>query len=138
MDKIRKVPVQMLTKVKKDRTGKAWRQAFKCSGIRHCEYAHEDVLSPRRAYDRVKIEDINKLRLQSSRPSYSISVQERIKTTTESWYHGFMDFWNKHSARCFYPVTRTRVCQNQSPEMFDRNGVSICRTYVEAMLTLCR
>ena len=64
-------------------SGKAFHQAFKCSGIRHCEYAHEDMLRVCSAYDRVQLESINDLRKRSSRPHQEMEINEKLKQSTE-------------------------------------------------------
>ncbi len=60
-----------------------YHRAYKCSGIQHCEFAHSDVLRTCIAYDRVKLENINELRKKSSRPHFSLPIDERIKQNTE-------------------------------------------------------
>ena len=54
-----------------------------CSGIQYCEYAHQDVIRACESYDRVELKNINQLRLKSSRPHASLSIDERIKENTE-------------------------------------------------------
>ena len=64
-------------------SGKAFHQAFKCSGNRHCEHAHKDILRICPAYDRVKLESINDLRKRSSRPHQAVEINEKLKQSTE-------------------------------------------------------
>ncbi|KAI9751102.1 MAG: hypothetical protein M1835_001264, partial [Candelina submexicana] len=116
--KVTQVALPMLGLKKKDETSKAWRQAFKCQGIRYCEHAHPDVLRTCPAYNRVKLEDINKLREHSTQAVYTLSVNAQLKRRTENWYHGFLQEWSRYSTRCIYADAGTRVCERQEPVFY--------------------
>lgn len=129
-----------MSKNSKDKNGRAHHQAYMCSGIQHCEYAHPDVLRTCEAYDQVRLENINHLQQQSGRPHFALPIEEKIKQSTEglviynidfyiliiySYYHAFMKNWNQHSNPCIHPSTETRVCAGQTPCMFLRNEVGM-------------
>jgi hypothetical protein len=135
------IKLKLLSKTDNDNDSKVYHRAYKCSGIQHCEYAHPDVLRTCMAYDQVKLESINELRKKSSRPHFSLPIDEKIKQNTEGlvllniyfyilnfnrYYHGFMKNWSNYSKPCLHSSTETRVCEGQRPVMFQRNGVSIC------------
>jgi hypothetical protein len=131
-----------LSKSAKDKNGKAYHRSYECGGIHHCEYAHPDILRVCEAYDQVKLENINDLRRNSSRPSHSIPVDERNRKYTEryscvnlwdniilyiniySFYYAFMSVWREHESPCIYQGTRVPGCAKQEPTMFRRNNVS--------------
>jgi len=124
---------------------------FKCSGIRHCEYAHEDILRVCPAYNRVKVESINDLRKRSSCPYQVAKVDKKLKQSTEkyslyiiiyisniltinSYYHGVIQSWKQ----CIYPGTQERICSKSRLTMFFRHGASICAAHARHMLIAYR
>lgn len=115
---------------------RAYHMRYKCSGIRHCQYAHPDVLRTCPEYDRVKLEDISKIYKRHSRPQHTIPVEERIRIRTEAWYNGYLQLWNKQ-ATCKYPDTNHEVCRDRQVSVFRRNKVCACSAYAEHMLTRC-
>lgn len=78
------------------------------------------------AYDRPTIETINSLRnrLGVGRLSYTQPVAEQIRRYTESTYYGILTAWQ--SRRCYHPLLRRQVCQEQDLKLYAVNTVSIC------------
>jgi hypothetical protein len=80
------LPIFLLLKNQRTEMAKLqYHRFYQCSGIKHCQYAHPDILRVRDAYGRVKLENINDLRRNSSQPSYVKSVETRIKRHTEGY-----------------------------------------------------
>ena len=126
MDQVSSMKLKLLKRPHQtqDSTNKTWHASWKCSGIKHCEYAHQDILTPCRAYDRVKLEDINQLRIRASRPTHTLSIELKLRLNTEAWYNAFIEVWNRASTQCKVPDTGEVVCEDELPTVFQRNEVS--------------
>jgi hypothetical protein len=73
----------MLAKEDDNNANRAWHRSYQCSGISYCEYAHDSIINVCSAYDRVKVSDLNKLRLEAGRPYVSQQIDEMLKQQTE-------------------------------------------------------
>ena len=128
----------LLSEGSKEKIHKAWHQSYKCTGIKHCEYAHEDVLRICSAYDKVELSQINDLRKRSSRRHVDMTIFEQLNAQTEAYFNAFMINWKQDIGPCQLPSLETQVCQGQSPRFFLWNGVCICSSYILHMLILSR
>ncbi len=61
MNKFNKIALKFLVKEDDVKHAKAFHQLYKCSEIRHYKYAHMNILCLCKAYDKIKIENINQL-----------------------------------------------------------------------------
>lgn len=124
----------LLRKDKKDKIqSKAYHQAYKCSGIKHCEYVPEHMLRRRHKYSYVKPNIFETLRKEAGHASDTTSASEFLKRETENWYNGFLRFWNRQSAgHCFHPESETWVCSNQTPVIFERHEPPV--TFIGCLL----
>ena len=87
MNKFNKIALKFLVKEDDMKHAKAFHQSYKYSEIRHCKYAHMNILRSCKAYEKIKIEDINQLRRHFSRSFFSASIDERILQHTERYVH---------------------------------------------------
>jgi hypothetical protein len=99
-----------------------WHTRLNCTGIKHCQYPHKDILRTSPAYDRVKIENINNLAKEASQRYQHRTIIEEIRTVTEEFYYGFLQTWES-SRGCSFPVTKESICLAQAPYVFERNNV---------------
>jgi hypothetical protein len=116
--------LQLLGQDNKNKDYKAWHSSWKCSGIKHCQYAHEDVLRICTAYDEVKLSAINDLAKETSQQYITASIFQRLRTQTEAYYNGVLRNWKIDNRPCEYS-DKERTCQGQALHVFERNGVHI-------------
>lgn len=58
---------------------------FRCSGIKHCQFYHPEILEELPQYSRVDAEHINDLRQQAQRIQKNLSASEQIQRSTEAY-----------------------------------------------------
>lgn len=83
MNKFNKIALKFLVKENDIKHAKAFHQLYKCTEIHHCKYAHMNILHSCKAYDKIKIKDINQLQQHFSHSFFNASVDERILKHTE-------------------------------------------------------
>jgi hypothetical protein len=106
----------------KDRN-KAWHMTYRCSGIRHCEYSHEDILRICPTYDDVSVDSLYELAQEAGRKVQASSVFERLRAYTEAQFNAFIENWQGIQGPCRYPGTSERTCHGRLPKVFERNQV---------------
>jgi len=61
VNKFNKIALKFLVKEDDMKHAKAFHESYKYAEIRHCEYAYMNILCSCKAYNKIKIEDINQL-----------------------------------------------------------------------------
>ncbi len=87
MNKFNKIALKFLVKKDDIKHAKAFHQLYKCAEIHHCKYAHMNILRSCKAYDKIKIENINQLQRHFSRFFFNASVDERILKHTKKYIY---------------------------------------------------
>lgn len=128
----------LLDEKKKSEINKTWHRSYHCTGIKHCEYAHPDMLRICQAYNDVKLEKINDFRKKYTFQPTSAPIFERLKRQTEAFFNAYKDSWEEERGPCTFRNTRERICQGQKIEVFTRNEVSVHLTHTLHMLIISR
>lgn len=115
---------------------KAHHLSYRCSGIRHCEYAHPDILSIREAYNNVQPDQINSIQQYASQVYLSASITQKLRTQTEAYYNAAIANWTRSPYRCQF--NGEPACFDRTIQVFTRNKVCIYLAYVEHLLIIDR
>lgn len=116
---------------------KTWHRSFKCSGILHCEYAHEDIIRVCPEYSSVELKDINKFR--RTHTGIDTTITQKISENTQDYYNACKEAWDI-TGPCTFKETNGEAemtCAGQMFELFTRNGVGRFVAYTKHMYRLC-
>jgi hypothetical protein len=73
--------MELLKRGIKDTEAACWHQSYQCSGIRHCELADTQLLTPSERYDRVDLKMFFELREKAALPILP-KLDQALKTRT--------------------------------------------------------
>jgi hypothetical protein len=90
---------------------RAWKQTYKCTGIKHCQYYHPDILKAQLEYQRVDAEHIPNLRRAQIEKSLNLSTADKMKIRTQTWFSAIQ--WRVTNERvtcdCFFMDKNLRL-----------------------------
>ena len=60
-----------------------YRRTYKCSEIKHCNYAHKNILRTCSTYNKIKFEDLNNFQKKINRVCYFETFRDELKQQTK-------------------------------------------------------